>query len=127
MLGATVLASPERCRQVGYVAANFHNVGLPWGPHGIDMHAIRQAPSLYGGSVLQDSFFDGFGVATASYAYDAHRELYWPYDEDKAGVHRTLALGFGLPSVEFRDPESSADKEYDSVFEAASGYSMYGA
>ena len=33
------------------------------------MHAIRQAPGLYGGSVLEHSYFDGFGTAAASYVY----------------------------------------------------------
>ena len=75
VVGATVLASGYRCRQVGFVAANFHNVNAPWGPIGIDMHGIRNAPSLYGGSVLLDSTFDGFGEAEASYAYDAKLQV----------------------------------------------------
>ena len=55
--------------------ASFYNVNMPWGPYGIDMHGIRQAPSLYGGSVLDDSFFDGFGIADASYAYDSRLQV----------------------------------------------------
>ena len=51
--GATVLGADYRCRSVGLVSANFHNVGTPFGPYGIDMHGIRQSPSLYGGTIVR--------------------------------------------------------------------------
>ena len=75
VIGATVLASNYRCRQVGFVAGSFHNVALPWGPHGINMHGIRNSPSLYGGSILRDSVFDGFGTSTGEHQYDADEQI----------------------------------------------------
>ena len=33
---------------------------------------IKSQPGLYGGSVLEDSYFDGFGASVASYSYDPH-------------------------------------------------------
>ena len=70
--GATVLASSYRCRQVGFVMGSFHNVALPFGPHGIDMHGVRNSPSLYGGSELRDALFDGYGVvAPSDFEYEA--------------------------------------------------------
>ena len=89
-----MLASDYRCRQVGLVAGSFHNVALPWGPHGIDMHGILQAPTLYGGTILTDSFFDGFGTAAAGdFNYEADLRVSCSAGE------RNLALTNDAPPV----------------------------
>ena len=93
--GATVLASNYRCRQIGFVAANFHNVGLPFGPHGIDMHGVRQSPSLYGGSILRNVFFDGFGTA-----YESGFEYPSIYEVTCEAGDRNLAISNDAPPVQ---------------------------
>ena len=69
VIGATVLASNYRCRQVGFVAGSFHNIAVPFGPHGINMFGIRNAPTLYGGSIIRDTYFDGFGTTAGDFQY----------------------------------------------------------
>ena len=76
VVGATVLASNERCRQYGFVTGHFWNVIKPWGPGTVTDTIVRQSPSLYGATFLEDSYFDGFGGTTpTAYAYEPHLQI----------------------------------------------------
>ena len=73
--GATVLASNTRCRQYGFVNGHFWNVIKPWGPGTVTDTIIRESPALYGATLLENSYFDGFGQTTSEYSYPHHFKI----------------------------------------------------
>ena len=139
VVGATVLASSYRCGQAGFVAATFHNVNTPWGPLHMDNFGIRQAPSLYGGSVLQDSFFDGFGIAEASFAHDArlgvscgagHRNVAISDDyatkvgDSNPGTGEAVGEGFAGLNTDASNPLTVSGLTFGSSVDAGSRYRL---
>ena len=94
VVGATVLASNHRCRQVGLVVGSFHNVAAAFGPLDQDMYGIRGSPSLYGGTVLADSYFDGFGVSESNgFTYESDSQI-----TCSAGDHNVVLMNDAPPT-----------------------------
>ena len=63
MKQSVIIGDSYRCRQHGVVMAQYSHVTLAGGPAMVTLTADIQGPTLYGGTVLEDVTFDGFGVA----------------------------------------------------------------
>ena len=115
VVGATVLGSNYRCRQVGFITANYHNVGTPFGPYGIDMHGIRQSPSLYGGSIrftIRRPFDTGDTVHDFLIPTDTDFELGWAVNEDSSDILSKHTQAGGVRMQFMQDGSNSFSESY---------------
>ena len=57
------------------MAGSFWNVIKAWGPGVVTDTIVRQSPTLYGKTILEDTVFDGFGTTDSAYLYDARLKI----------------------------------------------------